>query len=216
MKAPPLSDLRVVPSSADSAPSAFSEQGLALLVVLMTTTLLMALGAGLVLLTTTESRIAAHFGAGLQALYAAEAAIERVLPDLAATGDWDAIAAGAVRSTFVDGDPSGIRSGPDGTAVDLIAATSIERCGRLSCSDEEAGVLWRLYAHAPLRDLRPPVRAGSGIYVIVWAAEPAGGNAADTLVLRARAYGFYGVRRTVEAAVTRRGSGVRLLSWREL
>lgn len=214
---PLLRGLRGIPNSAISASSARDdERGIALLVVLMSTTLLMALGAGLVLLSTTEARIAAHFGAGLEALYGAEAAIERVLPDLSAAGDWAAVAAGDVQSTFRDGEPSLVRTGADGVPIDLFAATHIERCGRpLACGDDEASLPWRLYAHAPISDLLPSGRTTSRVYLIVWAAEPGSGSA-DTLILRARAYGLYGARRTVEAVIIRAGAGVRLLSWREL
>lgn len=192
------------------------EDGSALLLVLMCTMLLMGLGAGLAMLATTEVRIAAHFGAGIETLYAADAAIERVLPDLAAAADWEAVAAGSVPSTFVDGGSAGPRTMPDGTPLDLAAATTLERCGRpAACSDEEAEVPWRVYAHVPIRDVLPPGRLASRVYVIVWVAD-AGTSSGVELVLRARAYGPYGARRAVEVAIARHEAGLRVLSWREL
>lgn len=172
-----------------------------MLVVLLSTTLLMGLGAGLALLTTTEARITAHFGAGIEALYAAEAAIERVLPDLRATGEWDDVLAGRIRSTFVDGEP-GMRILGDGTQLDLTAAANLDAAGP-----------WRLYAHAPI-GLLSPGRIRSGVYVVVWVADEAADPAADALVLHARAYGIHGARRSVEVVVARDEATLRVLSWR--
>ena len=191
------------------------DRGAALLVVLMSTTLLMGLGAGLALLTMTEARIAAHFVAGIEALYAADAAIERIVPDLAAA-DWVAVAAGSVRSTFVDGDPEGLRDTDGGSPLDLTVATNLERCGRpAACADGEADVPWRVYAHAPIEDVLPPGRMRSRVYVIVWVADTGAGPGFE-LVLRARAYGQYGSRRAVEVVIARGDVAPRVLSWREL
>lgn len=178
------------------------ERGAALLVVLMATTLLMALGAGLAMLTATEARLAAHFGAGLEALYAADAALERTVADLASTPDWASVAAGSTRSTFVDGAPSGLRSLADGTQLDLDTI--------------EPGAPWRLYAHAPIRQLMPQGFIDSSVYVTVWVAPAGDGTGSDLLMLRARAYGAYGTRRVVEAYVARGGVRPRVVGWREL
>ena len=178
---------------------------MALLVVLMATTLLMALGAGLALLTATEARIAAHFAAGFEALYAADAAIERVVADLAVTADWSAVTSGSARSSFVDGQPPGTRRLADGSEIDLAAAGTAG-----------AGGPWRLYAHAPISQMLPAGRIRSRVYVVIWVADAAGATGGDVLVLRARAYGVHGARRTVEASVARGDTRPRLLSWREL
>ena len=188
------------------------ERGVALLVVLLTTTLVAALGGSLALLVSTERKIAAHFAAGLDALYAADAALERVTVDLMATEDWEPIATGAVRSTFLDGE-AGLRTGPDGAMLDLAALTHLERCGRRSpCGDDEAIRPWRLYGHAPIRDLLAAGRIGSRVYVIVWVAAADAG----AIVVRSRAYGPFGARRTVEAIFEKNGPGIRARAWREL
>ena len=57
--------------------------------------------------TTSESMIARNFRAAGEGRYAADAAIERALVDLAAAPDWNAVLAGGRPSTFVDGPPSG-------------------------------------------------------------------------------------------------------------
>jgi hypothetical protein len=193
-----------------------SDRGVALVVVLMAMTLLMGLGAGLALLSATEARLAAHFAAGLETLYAAEAAIERVLPDLAATADWALVASGGAPSTFVDGGAAGLRVVADGRRLDQAERTYRERCGRPTpCGDDEAEIVWRLYAHAPMQALSGPDRPVSPVYVIVWVAhrDPA---SPDALLLRARGYGLYGARRGVDVALARQGTRLRLLSWREL
>jgi Tfp pilus assembly protein PilX len=51
------------------------ERGMVLVVVVMTVTLLAALGAALTLATTTESAIAANYREASEALYAAEAGV---------------------------------------------------------------------------------------------------------------------------------------------
>lgn len=222
------------------------ERGAALLLVLMCTTLLMALGGGLVLLTTTEARIASNFKAGMEALYAAEAGVERVLPDLIAASDWDAILDGTARSGFVDGPPSGTRVLADGSTLDLSAATSLERCGQSgSCTDAELDATtverpygannprWQLFAYGAIRDLLLDGALQSDMsdmYVVVWVAddpfeddgEPLrdGGRATSRghgiVSIRARAYGSYGARRGIEVTVARGVVRPRVLSWREL
>jgi hypothetical protein len=192
------------------------DRGSALLIVLVAMTLLMGLGAGLTLLSATEIRLSAHFAAGLQTQYAADSAIERVLPDLAAASDWLSIASGSRPSTFVDGDPVGPRLVADGRRLDLQTMTNVERCGRPTpCADDEAEVSWRLYAHAPIEGLLGSGRPKSPVYVVVWVAAGDPGSP-DTLLLRARAYGLYGTRRGVDVIIARDGEQLRVVSWREL
>jgi len=219
------------------------ERGMALLVVLMATTLLMGLGSGLVLLTITDVRVATHFSGALEAFYAADGAIERVMPDLLATADWNAVLAGAERSTFVDGAPQGDRTLGDGSLLHLTEATEIERCGRpVACGDAEMDAVtaerplgannprWQLYAYGPVKDFLPEDRALSRVYVVVWVGDDPLENDGDPLrdgatpinpgsgavAVRARAYGPRGIRRGIDAVVLRDRGGLRLMSWREL
>ncbi len=60
------------------------EDGIALLVALMAMLLLTALGAALVLATSSETIIAANFRRSAELLYAADAGLERVIDDLPA------------------------------------------------------------------------------------------------------------------------------------
>jgi hypothetical protein len=229
--------------SGRAAPALGDDHGAALLIVLMCTTLLLALGGGLAMLTATEARIAAHFGAGMHVLYGAEAAVERVLPDLLAAPDWDAVLDGTARSSFVDGPPAGTRTTPGGVVLDLAAATHLERCARAeTCTDAEMDAVsesrpsgannarWQLYGWGPLRDLLPAGRSPSSVYVIVWVGDDPfetdddplrdGGSATGAgrgvLLVRARAYGTSGARRGVEAVVAKGSGRLRVVSWREL
>jgi hypothetical protein len=217
------------------------ERGIALLLVLMSITLLTTLGGGLVLLATTESRIAAHYAAALEALYAAEAAIRIVLPELHTVSDWNAILDGRVLSASIDGAPSGTRTLPDGTTLDLSVATYLERCGRPRCRDSEQDATsearpygannprWQPYAFGRIGDLLT-VPTSPRVYVVVWIGDDPFENDDDPLrdgslpsnpgrgylIIRARGYGEYGTRRAVEAVVVRDAARSRVISWREL
>jgi len=81
--------------------------------------MLSALGVTLVLTTTAETRIAANFRVAEQTLYAAEAGAERALTDLRGVTDWNALLAGTIMSSFIDGPASGVRRLDDGSSVDL-------------------------------------------------------------------------------------------------
>ena len=95
------------------------EQGVALVIALMATALMMALGLALILTTTTEGKIAGNYRQGSEALYAADAAVERVMQDILTVPNWDDMLGGAATSGFIDGPPSGLRMLPDGSKLDL-------------------------------------------------------------------------------------------------
>lgn len=214
------------------------DRGAALLIVLLCTTLLMALGGGLAVLATTEVRIAAHFVASLETQFAAEAALEQVLPEVLTAASVNAVLRGEIRSSRVDGDPAGTRLLPDATTLHLAAAAQVERCGRPACADGDRAQRtderpygpnnpeWQLYASGSLRALLDS-DAAPAVYVVVWAGDdPLEGDGdpltdgsaagAGTLALRARAYGRLGTRRGVEAIVSRDGARLRILAWRQL
>src|ERR1041384_6875756 len=112
------------------------EDGIALIISLMAMMLLMALGVALVMTTTTETRIAANYTEGTEALYAADAAVERVMDDILTVPDWNDILNGTRQSAFVDGSAGGTRTLPDGTQLNLTTATNMLNCGVASgCAD---------------------------------------------------------------------------------
>jgi hypothetical protein len=209
------------------------EQGVALILVLLVMMTLSALAMSLSLLVSTESHVAASYRDGMEVLYGADAALQRVLADLAAEADPDLALAGQVVSSFTDG-PPGLRQLPDGTFTDLHALTSMVNCGRPVCSETDLDEArddrpwgrnnprWQLYGYGRLGESR--------VYAVVWIADDPsetdgdpltdGGGAENPgrgrLSLTAHGYGLSGTRRVLEATVSKSDRGLSVLSWREV
>jgi PilX N-terminal len=160
------------------------ERGLALVISLMVMLLLTALGLALTMTTITETKITGNYAKGTEALYAADAAVERVMQDLLTVPDWDKVLDGTTTSAFIDGLPSGERDMPDGSRINLTEATNMLRCGKVTtCADADLIALtdqrpwgsnnprWQLYAYGPLEQMIPTETINSALYVIVWAAD---------------------------------------------
>jgi len=157
------------------------ESGVALVITLMALSLLLALGVALAMTTNTETRIAANYRDGVEALYAADAGVERAIQDLATASDWDSVLNGTVRSSFNDGPPQGLRILPGGATLDLTQATNVARCGKDTCSaadltavtdDRPWGAnnpVWQPFAYGPLAALDGTI--DSPMYVMVWIAD---------------------------------------------
>jgi len=221
-----------------------SERGVALILVLLVMMTLSALSMSLALMVSTESRVAANYRDGIEVSYGAAAALERVLPDLAAA-DLNGVLAGVTVSSFIDG-PAGLRRLPDGTFTDLRALTSMVNCGRPVCRDVDLDEVrddrpwgrnnprWQLYAYGPSTVFGTE---GVRMYTVVWVADdpsetdmdPFTDGGPSTLLgagveenpgrgrlsITAHAYGPAGTRRIIEATVARDERGMRVLSWRE-
>jgi Tfp pilus assembly protein PilX len=170
------------------------ERGVAMIIALMSMMLMMALGMALVLTTMTETRISANYREGSEALYAADAAIERVMQDLLTVPDWNTVLAdGGTTSAFIDGAP-GARTLPDGSSLNLTEATHFVRCGKLTCADADVTTStaerpwgdnnprWQLYAYGPMRDMLPTDTINSRMYVIVWVADDPSENDGDAKI----------------------------------
>jgi hypothetical protein len=215
-----------------------NDRGVALVIVLLVMVSLSALAMSLALLSSTESRVTATYRDGLEVLYGAEAALERVLPDLAAERDVNAVLTGVTMSTFTDG-PPGSRQLPDATFMDLHSLTNTLSCGRVAaCQDADLDALsedrpwgrnnprWRLYGYGLLP-------GASRIYAVVWVADDPSETDADPqidggepggqanpgrgrLSLTAHGYGPAGTRRVVEATVATDGGAIHMISWREV
>ena len=111
------------------------EDGIALIVALMAMMLMTALGVALILTTSTETMITANFRNGQEALYAADAALERAMDDILTVPDWNNLLNGTTQSAFIDGLPSGARTLPDGTQIDLTQLLNLSNCGKVAgCS----------------------------------------------------------------------------------
>ena len=206
------------------------EGGVALIVTLMCTSLLMALSMALLVNIDTETRISSNYRDSAEAFYAADAGVERALLDLQSAPDWNTVLNGVTLSTFVDGPPGGQRTLGDGTTLDLTEVTNTVRCGKIAtCSDADMNTIaddrpwgtnnprWQLYAYGPLKDLLPDGLIDSPFYVVVWVADDPSENdgrpledgdlasnpGRGVMAMLGHAYGPSGTRRVVESTVAR-------------
>lgn len=207
------------------------ERGAALVLALQTVVVVMALGAALALITSSEIAIASNFRAGSEAFYAADGAFERALVDLRATADWDSVVAGTSRSTFVDGGPTGIRRLADSSTIDVAAVVNMANCQKATtCTDAELDAQtserpwglnnprWVAYAYGPLADGAGSGSILSAFYVVVLVGDDPSENDADpahdgrsvgavtnpgrgVVTLRAEAFGPRNAHRSIEATV---------------
>jgi len=215
--------------AADLRPSATAERGTALLAAVLATALLSSLGLMLVLAATIETWVASNFRSASEVFFAADAGIERALPDLASAGDWSAVLDGSSGSTFLDG-AGGPRTLPDGRPLDLLEVMNRANCAHAApCTAGEMDAVtgtrpwgpnnprWRLFMHGPLDSLSPGRVLRSWCYVVVLVADDpsendgnplrdgggAGNPGAGILLLRAEAFGAGGAHKVIEAVVER-------------
>ena len=187
------------------------ERGTALIIALMAMMLLTALGAATVMVSRTETAIANNYRNSQEALYAADAAVERVVQDLLMVPRWNDILAGSAVSSFIDGSASSSKTLPSGATIRLGSATQ-----ELQSETDTANMWgpnnpqWRLYAWGPLSDISEGATVDSPMYVAVWVADDPGetdGNpltdANGTLTLHAMAIGPGGTRKVIEVTVAR-------------
>ena len=88
------------------------QRGIALIMVMLVTTFLSALGLGLMLAVFMDRLATGNMAGSVAMLYAADAGIELAARDLAQAADWDAVLSGAERSSFTDGAAGGVRAFP--------------------------------------------------------------------------------------------------------
>ena len=109
------------------------ERGIALFIALMSTLLLTALGLALVMTTMTETMITANYRDGGEAMYAADAGVERAMQDLLTVADWNRILSGA-RAVAVhrrSAERHANASGGGGT-INLTATTNLLNCNKVT------------------------------------------------------------------------------------
>jgi hypothetical protein len=161
------------------------EHGIAMIIAMMAMLLMSALGVALMLTTSSETMIAGNFANSSEALYAADAAIERSMEDILTVPDWNKLLDGSTQSAFVDGPPSGARTLPDGSTIDLTQALNMANCQQVTtCSTLEMNTSsperpwgpnnprWQLYSYANLKDLLPATDTiNSSYYVVVMVAD---------------------------------------------
>lgn len=206
-----------------------SQRGIALIMVLLITAFLSALGIGLMLAVFMDRLATGNMSESIAMLYAADAGIELAARDLAQVEDWNLALAGTERGNFVDGAPTGVRALPGGGVVDLTAQTNMLNCGKattctaaqMNASSRERpwgmnNARWKLFAYGLMNQVTQFVRPAP-CYLAVWIAddrreqdgdplrdEPDGHVAGHGIVrVHAEAYGAGGSRRAIEAELAR-------------
>jgi Tfp pilus assembly protein PilX len=206
------------------------EDGIAMVVALMAMLLMGALGAALILTTSSETMIAGNFRDGGEALYAADAALERSIDDLLTVANWSELLNGSARSAFVDGPPGGSRTWRDGSTIDLARTLSKANCQKITpCSVAEMNAVtperpwgwnnprWQLYAYNNVSELLPADSINSSYYVVVMIADDPSENDGNPLqdgasqsnpgmgviAMRAEAFGPKGAHKIVELTIAR-------------
>jgi hypothetical protein len=168
---------------------ALPESGSALLVAILSTSIVLTLALMLVLTTTLETDIAANVHAGVQTLALAEAAAERAAAELGAMGSWDDVLSGAATAGFFDG-AHGVRQA-GGMSIDLDAETASLLCGAPSCAGMPWNAVtatrpwgnnnprWTVFASATAATLLGTGAHALPGYAVVWAGDDAAENDAD-------------------------------------
>jgi len=188
-----------------------NEDGTALIVALMAMMLLTALGAAVVMVSRTETAIANNYRNSQEALYAADAAIDRVVQDLLMVPRWNDMLAGTTTSSFIDGSPGLAKTLPGGGKITLTSATA--ELQAITDAADEWGAndpQWKLFAWGPLSEIGGDVPIDSPMYVAVWVADDPAETDDDplsdsngTLTLHAVAIGPSGTRKVIEVTVAR-------------
>jgi Tfp pilus assembly protein PilX len=206
-----------------------NQDGSALIIALMSMMLLTALGAAVVMVTNTETMIAANHRNSQEAVYAADAVVERVVQDLLMVPRWNDVLAGTMQSSFIDGAMTAAKTLPNGNTILLCCGTNTATA-QLQAETDTLNLWggnnpqWKLFAWGPMSELlSTPI--DSPYYVAVWVADdpadappgPQGQSGmipdhnalADTngtLTLHAEAIGPTGTRKVVEVTVARTSS----------
>ena len=173
------------------------------------------------MVSSTEVKIAGNYNNGQETLYAADAAVERVVQDLLLVPRWNDILAGSVKSALIDGSETTAKSVPGGTTI-LLCCTANSVTGQLQTLTDTENLWgtnnpkWTLFAYAPLKDMLPDVEIDSPAYIAVWIADdPADGpdlfnpdgdpllDSNGTLTLHAEAFGPVGTHKVIEVTVAR-------------
>lgn len=205
------------------------QTGVALILVVLFTSFLSAIGLGLALVVFMDRLATGNVRGSAAMLYAADAGIELAAHDLARAADWDLVLSGGQLASFTDGAAGGMRGIPSGGSVDLTAATHLLNCGKdTACTVAQMNAnsrerpwgannpRWQLFAYGPFGGLAAFERP-TPCYLVVWIADDAREQDADPLsdgadekapgygILRVRAetYGPTGSRRAIEAELVR-------------
>jgi hypothetical protein len=205
-----------------------SEDGLAMLIAMMALLLMTALGIAVILTSSSETIIAAHFRNSLEARYAADAMIERAMDDVVSVADWNTLIDGSTQSALVDGAPTGLRTLGDGSTIDLAQVVNLANCQKTTaCSLADMNAItaerpwgannprWKPYAYGPLRDMLPASNTiDSPYYVLLLVGDdpsetdndPTTDGAGvtnpgrDVIAMRSEAFGPHGAHTVIEVS----------------
>jgi hypothetical protein len=186
------------------------ERGVALIIALIATLLLTALGMALILVTNTETKITANFRNSQEALYAADGGTERVVQDLLLVPRWNDLLTGTMTSSFHDTTMTPTLPG-GGTVINLANATAQLQANTNTLNLWGANnPQWRLYAWGPVTSLLPSATIDSWMYLAVWVADDPSETDGDpltdvngVLTLHSEAWGPGGAHKIVEVTVAR-------------
>ena len=202
-----------------------SQRGIALILALLATSFLSAVGLGLAVMVSMDRLATGNMRGSVALLHAADAGLELAAHDLS-RADWNAVLAGRGQGSFSDGTPAGVRNIPGGGAVNLTAETNELNCGKATActaaqmaansNERPWGVNnphWRLYAYGPLENVTEVARPVP-CYLAVWIADDAREQDGDPLLdgeehgrgvlrVRAVAFGLLGSRHAIEAELAR-------------
>lgn len=185
------------------------DHGGALILVLVLTGLLSALGAGLITLVSTERTIAGNVQFGTNVQYAADAMAERAIADLAQRADWTPVLSGVDRSSFVSASLAPVTSWR--VRLDLLQLTAdLQRQPTLGGASGANAPIWRLFAWGAMDDLIGGSGRDSQAYLVAWVADDEADQdsdpSADTngcVQVQVEARGFGGLRKSVRLVLKR-------------
>jgi len=206
-----------------------SQRGIALIMVVLITAFLSALGLGLLLSVFMDRLATGNMAASVAMFYAADAGIELAAHELALTPEWTDVLSASARSSFADGAPGGIRGLPGEGTIDLTAETNTLNCGQpTACTAAQMNAnsrvrpwgvnnpRWQLYAYGLMGNLSQLIRPAP-CYLVVWVADDGREQDGDPMVdakvegesghgivrIRAEVFGRAGSRRAIEAELAR-------------
>ena len=223
---------------------ASNPNGTAIFTVLLIMFLFAAVAGGLLVVVRIETLVASRYRQSVEALFAAEGAMDAAVAELRAIPDWSPVVAGTYQSGQSQGTFQGSKAIPGGGSVPVCcgpgsAAYRLSTDTLLSALPARRAMQWRPFLWTSL-DALAPRNPGSRLYVVVWIGNDEedrdGADSADTnhtVVVRAEALAATGMRRVVEALVARqpltggpflpgstsesaRLNRVAVLSWREV
>jgi len=209
-----------------------NDRGIALILVILFTAFLSALGLGVLLAVFMDRLATGNMNGSVGMLYAADAGIELAARDLAQAPDWDTVLSGSTRGSFTDGAAGGVHALPGGGSIDLTVATNMLNCGKSNnCTPAQMDAnsrerpwgsnnpRWQLYAYGPIERLAPLLRPVP-CYLAVWIADDGreqdgnpGTDAADEesghgiVRVHAETFATGGPKRVVEAELARACTG---------